>query len=219
MQHLSSVSMRHIPFWWKFQVMKVFPSQPDVRTLVRMFRQRLLVRVEGERENGQGSPQQELLSLHSLLTNSSLKPFGQKCCLQVTALQNKFYSSIRKKKKRLGDHGTTLKQWKIFQYSLWNDSWLNNHQRLQLQGWRANCDIQGTIGYHVCVEYLAKYAEKTESRSHILEHVFSAVVHNSLRSARLFISRDCAPLVISEFYQLITQGNRHQFWMDQEEFT
>ncbi|CAB4021637.1 Hypothetical predicted protein [Paramuricea clavata] len=41
-----------------------------------------------------------------------------------------------------------------------NDSRLNNHQQLQLQGWRANCDIQVVIDHHACVEYLTKYAAK-----------------------------------------------------------
>ena len=38
-----------------------------------------------------------------------------------------------------------------------NDSRLNHHQPLQLQGWRANCDIQIVIDYYACVEYLVKY--------------------------------------------------------------
>ena len=49
-----------------------------------------------------------------------------------------------------------------------NDSRLNNHQQLQLQGWRANCDIQVVIDHYACVEYLAKYAAKGEPRSPIL---------------------------------------------------
>ena len=64
-----------------------------------------------------------------------------------------------------------------------NDPRLNNHQRLQLQGWRANCDIQPVIDYHACVEYLAKYAAKTESRSNLLKHVFRTIVSNSLHTA------------------------------------
>ena len=40
-----------------------------------------------------------------------------------------------------------------------NDSRLNN-QQLQLQGWRANCDIQVVIDCYACVEYLTKYAAK-----------------------------------------------------------
>ncbi len=59
-----------------------------------------------------------------------------------------------------------------------NDSRLNNHQRLQLQGWRANCDIQVVIDYQACIEYLAKYASKGEPRSQVLKDVFSSIVRN-----------------------------------------
>lgn len=59
-----------------------------------------------------------------------------------------------------------------------NDSRINNHQRLQLQGWRAHCDIQIVVDYQACVEYLAKYAAKSETRSHLLKNTFSAIVQN-----------------------------------------
>lgn len=60
-----------------------------------------------------------------------------------------------------------------------NDTRLNNHQRLQLQGLRANCDIQVVTDYHACLEYLAKYAAKSETRSHLLKQVFDNLVKNS----------------------------------------
>ena len=59
-----------------------------------------------------------------------------------------------------------------------NDGRLNNHQRLQLQGWRANCDIQVVIDYHACVEYLAKYASKGEPRSPVLKQAFNSIMHS-----------------------------------------
>ena len=43
-----------------------------------------------------------------------------------------------------------------------NDPRLNNHQRLQLEGWRGNCDIQTIIDMHACVKYNTKYAAKCE---------------------------------------------------------
>ncbi len=49
-----------------------------------------------------------------------------------------------------------------------NDCRLNNHQQLQFQGWRANCDIQVVMDHYACVEYLTKYAAKGEPRSPIL---------------------------------------------------
>ena len=57
-----------------------------------------------------------------------------------------------------------------------NDSRLNNHQRLQLQGWRANCDIQVVIDYHACVEYLTKYASKGEPRSPVMKTAFNSII-------------------------------------------
>ena len=60
-----------------------------------------------------------------------------------------------------------------------NDSRLNNHQRLQLQGWRANCDIQVVIDHYACVEYLTKYAAKGEPRSPLLKEAFNSIVKNA----------------------------------------
>ena len=57
-----------------------------------------------------------------------------------------------------------------------SDPRLNNHQKIQLQGWRANCDIQVIIDYHACVEYLCKYAAKGEPRSTILNDAFSGIM-------------------------------------------
>ena len=59
-----------------------------------------------------------------------------------------------------------------------NVSRLNNHQQVQLQGWRANCDIQVVIDHYACVEYLTKYAAKGEPRSPILKQAFNSIVQN-----------------------------------------
>ncbi len=59
-----------------------------------------------------------------------------------------------------------------------NDSRLNTHQCLQLQGWRADCDIQVVIDHYACVEYLTKYAAKGEPRSPMLKHAFNSIVQN-----------------------------------------
>ena len=59
-----------------------------------------------------------------------------------------------------------------------NDAMLNNHQKLQLQGWRANSDIQVVIDHYACVEYLTKYAAKGEPRSPILKQAFNFIVQN-----------------------------------------
>ena len=53
-----------------------------------------------------------------------------------------------------------------------NDGRLNNHKCLQLQGWRANCDIQ--VDMHV--QYLAKYESKGEPRSPLLKPAFNSIM-------------------------------------------
>jgi hypothetical protein len=59
-----------------------------------------------------------------------------------------------------------------------NDSRINSHQKIQLVGWRANCDMQVILDYHACVEYLCKYAAKGEPRSNTLKNEFCNVVGN-----------------------------------------
>ena len=59
-----------------------------------------------------------------------------------------------------------------------NDSRLNNYQQLQLQGCRANCDIQVVIDHCAFVEYLTKYAAKDEPQSPILKQAFNSIVQN-----------------------------------------
>ena len=59
-----------------------------------------------------------------------------------------------------------------------NDSRVNNHQQIQLQGWRANCDIQVVIDHYACVEYLTKYAAKGEPRSPVLKQAFNSIMRN-----------------------------------------
>ena len=58
-----------------------------------------------------------------------------------------------------------------------NDTRINNHQQLQLQGWRANCDIQVVIDHYACVEYLTKYAAKGEPRSHMVKEAFNKIMN------------------------------------------
>ena len=57
-----------------------------------------------------------------------------------------------------------------------NDSRVNNHQRLMLQSWRANCDIQIVLDYHACIEYLVKYTSKAEKKSQGLRHLLHKCV-------------------------------------------
>ena len=72
-----------------------------------------------------------------------------------------------------------------------NDPRMNRHQRLQLQGWRANCDINIIIDYHSCVEYLTKYASKAEKLSSVARDAFVSVVtnHNTQNDTRKIVKK------------------------------
>ena len=90
-----------------------------------------------------------------------------------------------------------------------NDLRLHNHQHLQLQGWRANCDIQVVIDYRACVEYLKKYTSKGEPCSSVLKTAFNSFVQQTHKTYKesdnevtwskgLFCTRDYVPLVVIE---------------------
>lgn len=57
-----------------------------------------------------------------------------------------------------------------------NDPRVNSHNRLMIQHWRANVDIQIIVDVDACVRYMAKYAAKGEPRSQALSSVFKSCV-------------------------------------------
>ena len=96
-----------------------------------------------------------------------------------------------------------------------NDPRLNNHQRLQLQGWRGNCDIQIIIDMHACIEYITKCAGKCEPKSPVLKQVLNSVMHNpnmtstpnklikkTMMKSRLFSTGNDASFDVSKALQL-----------------
>lgn len=91
-----------------------------------------------------------------------------KDCCEKTYLQ---YEEIRSK--------DGILNYKVKVVTKHNDTRLNNHQPLQLQGWRANCDIQVIIDYHSCLEYIAKYASTGEKLSSVAKDVFTSVICDS----------------------------------------
>jgi hypothetical protein len=60
-----------------------------------------------------------------------------------------------------------------------NDSLINPHNRLQLQGWRANVDLKPILSIHAALQYIAKYASKSESRSAAFSEIFNQILSNS----------------------------------------
>ncbi|CAB4412465.1 unnamed protein product [Rhizophagus irregularis] len=59
-----------------------------------------------------------------------------------------------------------------------NDPLINPHDRIQLQGWRANVDLKPILTTHAALQYVSKYASKAEPRS----VAYSEVLDKALRS-------------------------------------
>ena len=57
-----------------------------------------------------------------------------------------------------------------------NDPRVNSHNRLLLQHWRANVDVQIIVDIHACARYMAKYAAKSEPRSRSVAAIFESCV-------------------------------------------
>src|SRR6266498_5049237 len=60
-----------------------------------------------------------------------------------------------------------------------NDLYINPHNRLQLQGWRANVDLKPVLSIHAALQYISKYASKAEPRSIAFLEIFDQILKNS----------------------------------------
>jgi ATP-dependent DNA helicase PIF1 len=60
-----------------------------------------------------------------------------------------------------------------------NDPLVNPHDRLQLQGWRANVDLKPVLTMNVALRYVSKYASKSEPRSASFSEILSTILRNS----------------------------------------
>ena len=70
-----------------------------------------------------------------------------------------------------------------------NDPRVNSHNRVLLQNWRANVDIQVVIDMEACAKYIAKYVAKGEPPSTSMLSIFSTCVdklHETSNTASLF---------------------------------
>ena len=89
------------------------------------------------------------------------KPLCKETCLQFEKISVK---------------GQTEDNYKMKLVTERNDPRINNYQELQLQGWRANCDIQLILSFRDCIEYITKYAAKGEPRSNAVKESFTAIM-------------------------------------------
>jgi len=71
-------------------------------------------------------------------------------------------------------HITLTSKYAIASYLLFT-----NHQQLQLQNWRTNCDIQLITRFRECIEYVTKYAAKGEPQSNAVKEAFRSVMETS----------------------------------------
>ena len=57
-----------------------------------------------------------------------------------------------------------------------NDPLMNSHCRIQMQGWRANVDLQLILDKEAAVRYMVKYASKPEKRSDNAGEIFTSIM-------------------------------------------
>ena len=60
-----------------------------------------------------------------------------------------------------------------------NDLYINPHNRLQLQGWRANVDLKPVLSIHAALQYISKYTSKAEPRSASFTEIFNQILNES----------------------------------------
>ena len=58
-----------------------------------------------------------------------------------------------------------------------NDGRINSHNRVMLQHWRANVDLQAIVDTDQCMRYMAKYATKGDPRSQSASEILTACVN------------------------------------------
>lgn len=60
-----------------------------------------------------------------------------------------------------------------------NDPLINPHSRIQLQGWRANVNLKPVLNTHAALQYISKYASKSEPRSAAFSEILNEILCNS----------------------------------------
>ena len=60
-----------------------------------------------------------------------------------------------------------------------NDPLINPHDRLQIQGWRANVDLKPILSMNAALQYISKYASKSEPRSAAFSEILNKILTDS----------------------------------------
>ena len=61
-----------------------------------------------------------------------------------------------------------------------NDESLNRYNAFIISNWRANIDVQAVTSKHAAIEYVAKYAAKSEPRSNHYIELLTNIVHSEM---------------------------------------
>ncbi|GBC15565.1 ATP-dependent DNA helicase PIF1 [Rhizophagus irregularis DAOM 181602=DAOM 197198] len=64
-----------------------------------------------------------------------------------------------------------------------NDEYVNPHDRLQLQGWRANVDLKPILSMNTALQYVSKYASKSEPRSAAFSEILNKILNENAPDA------------------------------------
>ena len=59
-----------------------------------------------------------------------------------------------------------------------NDLFINPHDRLQFQGWRANADLKPILNMNTALQYISKHASKSEPRSAAFSEILNKILKN-----------------------------------------
>jgi hypothetical protein len=60
-----------------------------------------------------------------------------------------------------------------------NDPLINPHDRLQIQGWRANVDLKPILSMNAALQYISKYASKSEPRFAAFSEILNKILTDS----------------------------------------
>lgn len=72
-----------------------------------------------------------------------------------------------------------------------NDPQVNSLNRVMLQHWRANVDLQVIVDVEACVRYMFKYAAKSEPRSQPIQSLYKSSVSHLLIIIPVIPERFC----------------------------
>ncbi|PKC53106.1 hypothetical protein RhiirA1_479998, partial [Rhizophagus irregularis] len=89
-----------------------------------------------------------------------------------------------------------------------NDPYVNSHNHVQLQGWRANVDLKPVLNIHATLQYIAKYATKSEPCSSFSE-ILNKILSESDPSGSSFPSFQCLLLHTVSEHDYFAQETCH----------